>query len=285
MKFNRKNKVIFVGTGGGGSMVGHQIFSTGGMWWNIDGVDFYIDPGPGTIWHLRKSLNNLNLPLGELKFVFVSHNHLDHVNDLNALIEANFFDKVKILPNQSILDVKKPQPRLILLASEQVVGQRQGNAALSQYHREMLVGVKSLGSQQSYSVSGLELTTTKRLLEKPWYRDKVEEYGFWIKNKDINIGYLPETYWEEGLLDGFKPKILIYNILLWTREADRESMVKTVKEIKPELVVLRHWIRRAVDYGIERIAKELAIQTSIETCVATDFSTLDLRKRKFTPKL
>lgn len=266
-------------------MVGHQIFSTGGMWWNIDGVDFYVDPGPAAIWHLKKSLNNLSLPLSELKFVFISHNHLDHVNDLNALIEANFFDEVKILPNQSILDIKKPQPRLSLLASGQVVSQRQGNAVLTQYHREMLVDVKNLGSQQSYSIGGLELTTTKKLLEKPWYRGKVEEYGFWLKTKDINIGYLPETYWEEGLLDGFKPEVLIYNILLWPREADRESMVKTVKEIKPELIVLRHWVRRAVDYGLEKIAKELAGETKIETLVATDFSIFDLQKREFANQL
>jgi L-ascorbate metabolism protein UlaG (beta-lactamase superfamily) len=285
MKFNRKNKVIFVGTGGGGSMVGHQIFSTGGMWWNINGVDFYVDPGPGTIWHLRKSLNKLSLPLAELKFVFISHKHLDHVNDLNALIETYFFDKVKLGLNQSILDIEEPKPRLILLAPEDVVDPQNGHAILTPYHRKMLLDIKVLGSQQSYPFGDLQLTTTKRLLEKPWYQDATEEYGFWLKTEDSSVGYLPETYWERGLLKGFHPKVLIYNSMLWTREKDREAMIKTIKEIKPKLVVLRHWIRRAVDYGIEKIAKELAIETSIETLVATDFSILDLRKRKLTPKL
>lgn len=280
MNFDRRNKIIFVGTGGGGSMVGGQACSTGGMWWNIAGVDFFVDPGPGAIWHLRQSLKNLDLPLSKLRFVFISHGHLDHTNDLNALIEADFYEEVKLSPTQSILDVAKLKSRLVLLAPPQTLDPQIDSPIVTVFHRQMLSGIKLLAPRTVYQLGDLTLVTTSRLLEKPWYRKKVEEFGFWIKGEETSVGYLPETYWSPGLFAGFRPQILIYNATVWTRKEDRWAMIKTLVEINPELVVLRHWVKRSVEYGVDKIAQELQKESKIPIIAATDFAVFDLEKQR-----
>ncbi len=77
-------EITFLGTGGGRYSVVTQKRQTGGMYWTHKDLHLYVDPGPGALVHAHKN----NVPLSQLDAVFASHAHIDHVNDLGAIIEC-----------------------------------------------------------------------------------------------------------------------------------------------------------------------------------------------------
>src|SRR5262245_32281291 len=63
-----------------------QARSTGGLWIVLDGARLHVDPGPGALVHVRSRA--LGLDPTTLDAVVLTHKHLDHAGDVNAMIEA-----------------------------------------------------------------------------------------------------------------------------------------------------------------------------------------------------
>jgi len=78
------NRIIFLGTGGARIVVMKQMRWSGGMWFEVDGTNFLLDPGPGAL--IRSLENGLNPK--DLDGIILSHRHLDHSADINVMIEA-----------------------------------------------------------------------------------------------------------------------------------------------------------------------------------------------------
>ena len=76
--------ILFLGTGGGRVVTSKQLRQTGGFVVNIDGFLIWVDPGPGALVHARKR----RVPVEQVSMIFISHNHLDHVSDINPVVEA-----------------------------------------------------------------------------------------------------------------------------------------------------------------------------------------------------
>ncbi len=259
---NIRNKVIFLGTGGGASMVGLQTFSTAGFWVNIEGKNLYFDPGPGAIWHIRKS----GLDPQKLDAVLVSHLHIDHSNDINPLIDAKKF------LNEGDLSFKIFVPDSLL---------KEGR--ITPFHRKKFgKDIVKLKPETNYRFKGISITTSKKLLEKPYYSGKVEEYGFLLKSKGIKLAYLPETYYKEELLKNFRNKadVLIANFLRPDKENNFKMVINSIKNINSKIVVLRHWNIQAHEYGINKIAKRVEKETGIKTLAAKDSDVFNLKKLK-----
>ena len=84
-KENRANETItFLGTGGARFMIISQLLASGGLWFNLDGTQILMDPGPGCI--VQVTSRKLNPE--ELSAIIVSHRHLDHSADVNVMTEA-----------------------------------------------------------------------------------------------------------------------------------------------------------------------------------------------------
>ena len=65
-------------------MIISQLLASGGLWFNFDGTQILMDPGPGCIVQVTKRKLNPQ----ELSAIIVSHRHLDHSADLNVMTEA-----------------------------------------------------------------------------------------------------------------------------------------------------------------------------------------------------
>ena len=65
-------------------MIISQLLASGGLWFNFDGTQILMDPGPGCIVQVNKRKLNPQ----ELSAIIVSHRHLDHSADLNVMTEA-----------------------------------------------------------------------------------------------------------------------------------------------------------------------------------------------------
>ena len=76
-------KIIFLGTAGSNATY-QQLRSAGGIILKFDDKQFSIDPGPGAITSAREASVNLK----ETTAIFATHKHLNHHNDVNAVINA-----------------------------------------------------------------------------------------------------------------------------------------------------------------------------------------------------
>src|SRR3989339_883501 len=80
------NFIKFLGTAGARVVVSKQVRSSGGIWLSLDGTNLHIDPGPGALvkcWSSKPPLDP-----STLDGILLSHRHLDHSGDVNAMIEA-----------------------------------------------------------------------------------------------------------------------------------------------------------------------------------------------------
>lgn len=263
---NSKNKIIFLGTGGGGSMVNHQIFSTAGMWLTLNDTNFYLDPGPGAQWHIRH-FSKAKLDPYNLDAIFVSHRHLDHSSDLNVVSESMVFNS-KLMKYEKRGSVFLPHDGL----------DKNEGLIIDRFHQKLVKEVVTIEPEKEYQIKDITITTSKRLLEKPYYKERLDEYGFWFRGYDVDFGYLPETTYRTGLLDNFHPKILVANLCYFDREVKNSFilLMDIAKAVKPKTIIIRHWTRRAIDYGIEKIVKTVHEKTGIKTVAVTDGMIFDL---------
>lgn len=63
-----------------------QARATGGMWFRYGGLSGIIDPGPGSLVHMRAAKPELDPHI--LTAIFLTHKHLDHSVDINVIAEA-----------------------------------------------------------------------------------------------------------------------------------------------------------------------------------------------------
>lgn len=83
----------------------YQARATGGVWFRYGGLTGIIDPGPGSLVHMRTA--NPELDPHILRAILLTHKHLDHSTDINVIAEAmtgGGFEKqgTIVAPNDSI---------------------------------------------------------------------------------------------------------------------------------------------------------------------------------------
>lgn len=257
-----KNKIVFLGTGGGGSMVSLQQCSTAGFWANVEGVNLYFDPGPSALYKIRAA----GLAPDDLKGIFVTHKHLDHISDLNALIEAVHYQFTNQGWNYRDYAVFCPPD----VYSE---------GYILDFHKKMPKKIIRVQAGKRYHLEHLTILTTKNLLEKPCYKNQLNQFGYQVKGKKYGFAYIPETFYQPGLFKKIKEKVIILNAMAPKEEYYRQ-LVKTVKEISPKLILLQHWIKRAYDFGMRKYAKNLEKVTGVKVLAINDGDVFNLKTRR-----
>ncbi len=249
-----KNYLVFLGTGGGRSVLYAQVRATGGIYVSLDDLRFIIDPGPGSLVWFRK------LKLPEPHGILLSHLHIDHSNDVNVYLDG----------------IKDP----FLVAERHCVEQSEDRyPVVSKYH---LKKVKSLmivdpGSKVELP-NGIKVETTKA-------DHYVPTVGFKISGSRI-IGYTSDGPYFEGQEKPFEGSdIMIMNVLaphgekpLPKKHMTLDGAISFINNLndKPKLVILSHfsfWILRADVY---KQAKIMERETGVKTIPADDFMKIDI---------
>ena len=75
-----------MGTAGARFVVAKQLRSSAGTWVTLEDKNILLDPGPGTLVRCAKSRPRLDPT--KLDAIILSHQHIDHANDVNIMIEA-----------------------------------------------------------------------------------------------------------------------------------------------------------------------------------------------------
>ena len=265
------NRIIFLGSGGGGLMVASQERKTGGLYFEFgtgaDVFNFCLDPGPGALVHAV----SLGLRPDKLKGLILSHNHIDHVNDANAIIDS-------ISGNKESKDKNFP----FLVAEQHCLEMEKKDGdypAVKKYFQSLIKKLFAMNAGDSAKVGSLEILATKAL-------HYTHNLGYLIKYGNLTIGYPADGSYYAGQEKHFEGcDALILNVP-WPKGHDAPknihmtlddaiALVKAIQK-KPKLVVLSHIGPAMLRANLFKQEKILADATKCRVISASDFMELDL---------
>jgi len=259
--------VRFLGTGGARFVVAKQIRASGGMWFTFapdsenDGprTQIHVDPGPGALVRALSAVPPCEP--AELDALVLSHKHLDHAGDVNAMIEAMTQGGWKrrgalLAP----LDAFEGEPVIFpyaarFVATRHVVEQRSG----------------------PYDVNDVAIRSGVRHLHG------VETYGYHFTYRGTTVSYLPCGRYFEGLAEDYaahRPDVLIVNVLLYRGAPNVDHLhFEQAREIfahvRPKVGVMTHFSTKMLEQGPERLASALEDELGIRMYAARDGWLLD----------
>jgi len=256
-KETNKNWIKFIGTAGARFVVAKQLRSSGGLWLSLQGVNLYLDPGPGAL--VRSLSSKPKLDPTKLNGIILSHKHLDHSGDVNALIEA--------------MTEGGFRRHGILFAPQDSLDE---DPVVFRYVRSYLDKIEILQEKKNYSLNGLQFSTAGKHIHS------VETYGFNFYLGEVTVSYITDTKFFPGLLEQYPGELLIINVVLLTEPQHpiEHLSILDVKEIlrntQAKTVVLTHFGMRVLQAKPWELAESLSAETGKKVIAARDGMTLIL---------
>ncbi|MFH1510227.1 MAG: MBL fold metallo-hydrolase, partial [Candidatus Woesearchaeota archaeon] len=217
-----KSSIVFLGTGGDAIVVGKQVRASGGIVIQLDDHQFHIDPGPGAL--VRAAQADVNIR--ETSVVLVSHAHLNHCNDTNAVISAMTYNGLDtqgvLIANQTLVNGNEP-------------------SYLSQYHRNMVERIIVTKDGHKIGIDNVEIHILKA--------DHTDEHavGFKFFTPNFVLAYGSDTAYSPEIADQYSGSdILVLNVVhpFGTKAKDNlssDDVIRIVEKIKPQLTVITHF--------------------------------------------
>jgi ribonuclease BN (tRNA processing enzyme) len=236
-------ELTFLGTGGGRFMFLTQKRHSGGIWIKIGGLNFLLDPGPGSLIRCIES----GLNPGVLDCVLASHRHLDHYNDVEVMVEGMTHG------------LRKKGGTLII--------ERQTEPYVSSYHKaavntiiprpgdKMMVGdviVKAIPTVNHANGLGFTFEKDKKIVYS----------GDSAYSNDVTANYLGAD-------------VLILNTIFgFNRVSDTHLNLADAERIagqcRPKKMILTHFGVQASNEDPWKAAREISAKTGVDVVAAKD---------------
>ncbi len=252
--------IKFLGTAGARIVVAKQVRSSGGVWLSIGGTNLLLDPGPGSLvrcWSSKPKLDPTTLDA-----IILSHKHLDHSGDVNAMIEAMTDGGFK----------KKGT----VLAPEDAIS---SDPVVFKYVRDYVNKVEILKEEESYSINGMSFFTSKRHVHP------VETYGLTFNLPKYKLSFITDTKYFPELSTMYKSDIVVINtVLLKPRndiKIDHLSIEDTkilINELRPKTAILTHFGMSILKAKPWEVAESLSHETGVKVIAARDGMQINLNE-------
>jgi len=253
-----KNWIKFIGTAGARFVVAKQLRASGGIWLSLQGVNLYMDPGPGALVHCLSSKPKLDPT--KLVGILLSHKHLDHSGDINVMIEA--------------MTEGGYAKKGIVFAPRDALEE---DPVILRYVRSYVDKIEFLRENSSYALGGLTFSTAQR------HRHSVETYGINFHLPHATLSYVTDTKFYPELLSQYPGEILMMNVVLVSEVPDRKidhlslnDVRHILRETKARAIVLTHFGMRMLQAKPWEIAERLSTETGKKVIAARDGMTLDI---------
>jgi len=248
-------KLIFLGTGGARMMMSRQLLATGGIWLCADNFNLLLDPGPGSLVWARK----LGLEPENLDGIMVTHRHLDHCGDLNAVTEAmtkgGFHKKGKVfLPEDAYTSCE---------------------AVLFPYLENYIDEVVILKPLHNYRLKDVTFTCSLP------HRHGLETYGAKFEIGNLTLEYIPDTFYFPELKSFYRANVLLISMLRLTPHPrvlhlSKPDVEEIAKEIRPRLTILTHFGLEIYNKGPQKVAHEMSKKTGLPILAPYDWEIIDI---------
>ena len=247
------DRILFLGTGGDPTVLGKQYRATGGIILNIEDNQFHIDPGPGAL--VMAKFHNVNLR--ENTAVFVSHNHLNHAGDLNAVVSAMTHDGL--------------DKRGVLVTSPNVSNDSENNDAfLTRYYKSCVERCVSLEAGSKIGISSIDVKLIKTK------HSDTKGVGFKFISGRYTLSYTSDTGYSDEIAEEYVgSNIMIINVVN-PRDVrsefslNTEDAIKILNRIKPRLALITHFGIKMLQSDPLYEAREIQRQSKVETIAAKD---------------
>lgn len=267
-------RILFFGTGGGRINVVKQFRSTAGF--VIDGSSkVYVDPGPGAIFQARR----LRFNLEKIDVLYVSHSHLDHVNDAQLVIEAMTYATRRqrgfVIADKSVLKGSHIKERAAAIAADIIKGLTPLKVkyetfipAISPYHKSLVTEVFTIKPNEEIEIDKMKFTGTEAHHDCP-------TTGFVLDIDNKRIGYTADTEYFEGVGEQYRGcDALVVNILRitkpWKGHLYQDTAIRLLKEARPKKALLTRFGGEYLRTPARTVAKRIQDESSVETIATYD---------------
>jgi len=251
--------ILFLGTSGGGEITEKQTLASGGIIIKSDDHQIHIDPGPGALVMAKA----FGIDLRKNTILLVSHSHINHVNDLNAVISA--MTHTGLYSNG------------ILLASDSVIHgikNRHSNYVVrpyvTQFHRKALKEVKVMKAEKRCFVDNIEIKAIKAVHSDP------TSIGFRILTPNFSVIYSGDTEINKDIIEQYKgADIYILNVQHPPKVKERWNMnfddvVRIIKKYPPKLLILNHFKAKFLKTDILYLSRSLRTKYGVKVIIAKE---------------
>ena len=247
------SKIIFLGTGAQSIVLGKQIRASGGIIIQSGENQIHIDPGPGALVRAKEFGVNLR----ENTALLVSHNHIGHCNDVNAVIDAMTYSG---LDRQGVLISNET----LINGTEDIV------PYLTKFHRNCLEKVMVLKEGQKAAIYDIEIKAI------PVVHSESNAIGFRILTPEFDLVYTSDTDYSNKIIEAYQGcDILILNVVnpteyKTTGNLCTEDAIKIIEKVKPRLSIITHFGVKMVEADPINEAREIQKQTKQQVIAAKD---------------
>lgn len=245
-------KIIFLGTAGSSAVTSKQLRASGGIILQSKNIQFHIDPGPGSLNMCQKCGINPH----HTTAILISHNHLNHCNDLNIIIDAMTHGGI--------------ERRGICLAAKSILHPEKGHPFLTNYHGRLLEKIIPIENKHKIEVGDIEVNTISANHTDPY------AVGFkFICPKGI-ISYTGDTDLTPELLDDLQgTDVLILNVPYKDNKKVGKNLnineaIEIIKSIQPKIAILTHFGLDILREDPLVAARDVQRETGIQTIAAKD---------------
>ncbi len=252
--------IKFLGTAGARFVVLRQLRASGGLWLSMDKTNLYIDPGPGALVRCLSSKPRLDPAI--LDGIILTHKHLDHSNDVNAMIEAMTDGGFK--------------KRGVLFAPRDALEE---DPVVLRYVRDYVAKIEILKENSEYQIGGIQFSTAKR------HQHRVETYGLNFKTSPHTLSIISDTKFFPELPELYRGEILVIHVVRLKPIGDEpidhlsiEDVKTIVKKSKPKLTLLTHFGMTMVRAKPWVVAEELEKELGRKVIAARDGMQIDLKE-------
>lgn len=217
-------------------------------------TQIHVDPGPGALVRALSHVPPCNPR--ELDAIALSHKHLDHSADVNALIEAmtsgGFRRRGTVLAPADAFD--------------------DGPVVLP-YACRFVERVEPLSpSSGPYRVGDVDVYTSLAHLHA------VATYGLHFVHEDLRVAYLPCGRYFEGLAADYaahRPDVLIVNVLRFADQMRVDHLTwqdarRVVAEVRPKVAIFQHFGTKMLEADPPRLAEQLEDVLGLRVIAAYD---------------
>lgn len=246
--------IKFLGTAGARFVVSRQLRASGGLWFALGGEQILVDPGPGSLVKCLSSRPRMN-PAG-LGGIILTHRHLDHSNDVNAMIEA-------------MSDGGRSRKGYLYGPRDTFEG---SDPVIQRYIRPFL-------EETAYLQAGGEYRRRSFILKTPvQHLHPVETYGLQFLLHYGNISLIADTAFFPELIEHYRDAdILILNVVIYQDRLPQkiyhlnyDEARLLIREIKPQLAILTHFGLSMLQEKPHLLARSLQEELKIRVIAASD---------------
>lgn len=246
-------KIIFLGTAGNTAVVSKQLRGSGGIVIQVEDLQFHLDPGPGALVKAREYGINPH----HTTAILVSHNHINHCNDLNVLIDAMTHGGI--------------ERRGLILGSKSVLQpQQDSHPVISKYHQQLVERIIPLEKNHKVGIELIEINAI------PTEHHDSTAVGFKIFCPKLTISYTGDTGVTDELLESLTGSdLLILNVPYPSKKEvsgnlTTDDAIKIVSHVRPKLAILTHFGSEMLKADPLMEAREVQRITGVQTIAAQD---------------